>query len=163
MKPPVLASATRTRVCRFETSTLTASGAMNYTWTNISSASMNNTVITLTPAVVGNYTYVLTGVDQNNCKNTSTVTIQVQPCTGLPENQITGLKVYPNPSNGHITLESRERLALDVYNSIGQKVQGLELDSANSYSSTLDLPPGVYFISGSSASDGTALKVVVSQ
>ena len=62
-----------------------------------------------------------------------------------------GVKVYPNPSNGLITVEGVGRLT--VMNTLGQTVKELDLDGQM----TMELPRGVFFV----RINGVTKKVVV--
>ena len=62
--------------CQGDNTTLTASGASTYVWNNGSS----NTSITVNNAG----TYTVTGTDANNCTNTATKTVTVNPTYDIP-------------------------------------------------------------------------------
>ena len=70
--PPVNGGIDQT-VCENSTVTLTASGANTYVWTN----GITNAV-SFTPSV-GSLTYIVTGTDNNQCSNTDTVVVTVNP------------------------------------------------------------------------------------
>lgn len=65
--------------CQGDNTTLTASGASTYVWNNGSS----NTSITVNNAG----TYTVTGTDANNCTNTATKTVTVNPTYNIPLTQ----------------------------------------------------------------------------
>jgi hypothetical protein len=71
--------------------------------------------------------------------------------TGVEENQSEVVKVYPNPTNGIITVEGTGRLS--VKNLLGQEVLSKEIEGKAS----IELMQGIYFISIS----GVTQKVVV--
>ena len=70
--PAVVANATSTEVCAGASVTLTGSGATTYAWTG--GVSDN---VAFTPAVTD--TYTVTGTDANNCSDTATIMITVNP------------------------------------------------------------------------------------
>ncbi len=72
--PNVLATASDDTICEGTSTTLNGTGAQDYTWQpgNLQGAS-----IEVTPSQ--STVYTLTGVDQNNCTNTATVEITVNP------------------------------------------------------------------------------------
>jgi len=74
---PTLTVTASPSVCAFSTATATASGAQTYSWSTTSTAP----TISITPAVNGTYTVSVnvTGTDANNCSNTATVSIAVNP------------------------------------------------------------------------------------
>jgi len=72
--PSVNIFANTSSVCPGKSVTLTASGAMNYTWTPTSS---NNTVVVVTPSATSAYT--LSGITTGSCAGIKTITITVLP------------------------------------------------------------------------------------
>ncbi|HRC79708.1 MAG TPA: hypothetical protein PLK25_08385, partial [Bacteroidales bacterium] len=72
MMPPVTASASQISICAGQTSTLTASGADTYTWSNSLGSGSSKTV---TPT--STTTYTVTGSLSSGCSNTATVTVTV--------------------------------------------------------------------------------------
>ncbi len=77
---PVVIISTTGAVCVNSTATLTAIGAVTYTWspaTNLSS--VNGTPVTITPTTTLAPTYTVTGSDANGCVNTATTSITINP------------------------------------------------------------------------------------
>lgn len=72
--PTVTASATSTPICSGASTTLNPSGAVNYSWNNGIGAVTSPTV-----SPTATTTYTVTGTDANNCSNTGTVTVNVNP------------------------------------------------------------------------------------
>ncbi len=72
--PNVMAAASDNTICDGGTTTLNGTGAQGYTWQpgNLQGASVEVTPLQST-------VYTLTGIDQNNCANTATVEITVNP------------------------------------------------------------------------------------
>jgi hypothetical protein len=91
--------------------------------------------------------------------NTLTITTSDQ-ITGL-ESEWRGVRVYPNPSNGLVTIDVPPALAdarWTVKNSLGQT-----LSVPSPRENTLDLsqqPPGLYFVVMSSGDQSRAFKVL---
>lgn len=69
--PTITANATPSTICIGSSTTLTASGATSYTWSN----SFQGASITDYPNI--NTTYTVTGADANNCVNTATTSVIV--------------------------------------------------------------------------------------
>ncbi len=63
-------------ICAGVTTTLTASGALTYTWSN-TYTSNTSTGATIYPSPVNTANYIVTGIDVNGCKNTVASTIIV--------------------------------------------------------------------------------------
>jgi PKD repeat protein len=57
-------------------------------------------------AGVGPETITYAYTDANNCSNTATNTINVEECLGLNDNEINTVSVYPNPTDGKLTLSN---------------------------------------------------------
>jgi gliding motility-associated-like protein len=72
--PTVTATATNASVCPGNTSDLTGSGAVSYTW---NPGSLSGSPVTVSPA--STTTYTVTGTDANGCANTGQVTVTVNP------------------------------------------------------------------------------------
>ncbi|MCS7072917.1 MAG: gliding motility-associated C-terminal domain-containing protein [Bacteroidia bacterium] len=72
--PSVTVSATLTSVCPGQSTTLTASGAVSYTWSPATGlSSTTGSTVTATPTATT--TYTVTGTDANGCTNTASVEI----------------------------------------------------------------------------------------
>ena len=98
--PVVTAVTSNTSICSGNTATLTAGGATTYTWTSTGST---NTVIAVSPAASTNY--IVTGTDANNCSNTQTVGLVVNPTptvtiAATSGNVMLRTNYHPNSSYG---------------------------------------------------------------
>ncbi|MBA2611791.1 MAG: T9SS type A sorting domain-containing protein [Bacteroidetes bacterium] len=142
--PTVSAVAVFSLICTGQTNTLTAGGATNYT---INPGAIVASSATVSPTT--NTTYTITG-ETNNCTNTSMITVSVSLCTGLAKTSaVSDLKVYPNPTQGQVTLNFGETFSgqILVYNSLGQLLITQKMNAVDK--SELDLsiyPKGVYLI-----------------
>ncbi|MBN8691746.1 MAG: choice-of-anchor D domain-containing protein [Bacteroidetes bacterium] len=97
--PTVSISQSNTLICSGQNSTLSASGATNYTW----STGAITPVVVISPSITTSYTVTGTSL---GCSATAIITQAVSPCTSISENLLNEpLKVYPNPSNGMIIAE----------------------------------------------------------
>ncbi len=118
--PNVTAISTRTTICRNESTTLTASGAVSYSW---------NTGPTTAAIVVSpqnNTTYTVNGIDANNCGKKASVNVVVSLCLGVNEtttNQTQLVSVFPNPSNGEFTLNANENTEVQIYDIQGKLIK----------------------------------------
>src|SRR5205807_211720 len=102
---PNVTAAAPSSMCSGETATLLANGALSYQWIS------NSGYIQTNPAYVtpmqGTATYTLIGTDANGCQGTNVVSFVVDACLGI--NNISGtagVRVYPNPTSGALTVES---------------------------------------------------------
>lgn len=113
------------------------------------------------PATAGAGSHVVTYTTAGACPGTDNVTIVVSVCTGIAENTVASMNVYPNPSTGIVTVDmgAATTAVMEVYNVIGSKV--IALQSATQVTS-LDLTAlntGVYFLKVTTA-NGTATKKI---
>ena len=157
--PTVQVVSTRSVICVKETQTITASGASTYSWTN--GASTPTIVATSTAVTVLNLS--VTGTDANGCEHTSGYQLKINSCTGLDENsKLSSLLIYPNPSNGQITINGGSKATLVLINQLGQVVKTIELSDANNHTATVSgLASGVYVISGLDGNQTVNQKIIV--
>lgn len=154
---PILnVSSTNTMLCTGETATLSVLGASSYTWSDNS----NGTDLVVSPSSNTNYT--VTGIDANNCSNSSVFTQSVSVCTGIHEaySNSNSVVVFPNPSNGVFTIQSEMADAISITNELGQVIEVFELNQQNNYSYRVEhLQSGIYFLVGKTIKQ----KVIVSK
>lgn len=148
MTPPASLSvnSSDTMLCLGNTVTLTASGAVNYSW----STGSTNTLIAVSPSV--NTTYTVTGTDANGCASSSTFMQVVTACTEVnnPHNNTLFAKLYPNPNKGEFILELNNKILngeLVVKNMLGQTVHIQTVAGGKNQIITKNLPAGIYIYS----------------
>lgn len=149
----------RTTICKDETITLTASGATSYSWTNIA---QTNATISVSPA--STITYSVTGTTAEGCSASKIITIIVSQCVGIndPDEDSSGVLVYPNPANGVFNLKfegtpgSNE---LEVYNTLGQLILSQKNESANVSVDITQQPDGLYYLK-LKGTNKTVLKII---
>jgi hypothetical protein len=143
--PTVSVSASSTNICSGQSTTLTSSGALSYTY---NPGFVTSNPATFSPTV--NTTYSVTGMSSNGCAGSSMVTVSVSVCSGISVVNATGnFVLYPNPTKDLVTIEFGETFTgkVIVYNAIGQEV--LKQTVSTSKSTSLDLgafAKGVYFV-----------------
>lgn len=119
-------------------------------------------------AGVGTHTINYTYMDANNCENTASETILVDPCTGISDaGSLTGINIFPNPSNGIINIHFTHDISLaevsiantmstivhsEVFKEITGKILSIDLS---------DLPHGIYFIKVKSDQAEMTAKIVI--
>jgi hypothetical protein len=142
--PSLTLSATNTVVCA-SSSAITLTGFPTggvYSGINVTGNSFN-------PISSGTFspTYSYTN-SANGCSNVTTTTIVVNTCTSLEDiasSVYPDFKLYPNPSNGIVTVEAENELTLNVHNFIGE----LKYHKTINGNQTVDLSgleKGVYFL-----------------
>ena len=128
-------------LCLNESCTLTATGASSFVWSN----GQTGNVIVVSPTTSS--TYSVSSTEPLFCNNTVGIIVTVNACTDLKSvsNNNTELQVYPNPNNGHFSVNTNVPGAqLSIFNAIGQLVFQIDIIDE---SITLDsnLQKGVYF------------------
>jgi hypothetical protein len=156
--PALGATTNRSLICAGQTSTITALGAVTYTWnTNQTSAS-----IVVTPSVTTNYT--VSGTGTNGCIGTVAFTQSVSPCTGFEEMNTTGLEInsYPNPNTGEFTIVSNADVDVVLFNELGETLQTIALTDVNEHRYTVEgLSSGVYILVGQANRKTFSQKIIV--
>jgi hypothetical protein len=156
--PTLTATAGSSVTCTKQTNTLTANGALTYTWSDGGTGSL----VTVTPSVSTIYT--VTGTDINGCVGKTLVYAMVSSCSGLEEFHAGQVpyEVYPNPSQGAFIIKSDVAIDLLLINQIGQQLQTVKLSEAGEFSQEITgLTPGIYFVMPTKAGTGLVRKVIV--
>ena len=126
--------------------TLSATGTGTYQWidcgTNTAVSGANSA--TFVPTVNGNYAVVVTS---GACDDTSACV--AYNSVGLNENSTATLTVYPNPTNGFITVNFGQELS-DAYvvvtNVLGEQVYAENVSGSSKHELSLDQSTGIYFV-----------------
>jgi hypothetical protein len=132
-------STSTSTICLGESKVLSASGATNYLWSNGATTSS----ITVTPTV--STVYTVTTTYSVGCTDMRTITITVNPCTGINESENSQLlSIFPNPAKTQININTDVNYtSLTIVNTIGQVMIKNEKTNVLSIES---LNHGVYFI-----------------
>ncbi|MDI1355725.1 MAG: T9SS type A sorting domain-containing protein [bacterium] len=157
--PTVTVVASKSLTCKGSSNTLTANGALTYSW---STGATTNTIV-VAPTV--STLYNVTGVDSKGCQSAQQLfQANVSSCQGLAELNRSNqhISIYPNPSSGDITLQTNSDIVLRLVNGMGQEVKVFNLTESNNHrASVKDLANGVYFIVGENAEGKVNQKIVV--
>lgn len=146
-----------TVICKGQSTSITASGATNYTWSNGSHAA----IINVTPTVTS--TYTITGINADGCKNTAAVTITVN-CTELNElvPEATFFSCFPNPTKTQLNIRCNKEVKMagvrliDMLGKVCYQAHG-DVDTIN----VSLLEPGIYFLEVHGNNRQVALQKVV--
>ncbi|MES2566150.1 MAG: M43 family zinc metalloprotease [Bacteroidota bacterium] len=146
--PTIGATASSTLICNGQTSTLTGSGATNYTWSPSANLSSSTGSVVISSAV-NTTTYTVTGND-GTCSSNNTIVLTVSSCTGLNNLLSTNdITLFPNPSKGMFTItntSSTDKFEVIITNTLGQMVIQESAENVNQMS--LDLSKhskGIYY------------------
>lgn len=133
-------------ICLGTSATLTAGGATTYMWSPSATLSADNgTTVTATPTVTTIYT--ITGTQFEGCTNSGTVTVTVEDCAAISEQDAVVFELYPNPATDLVTIKTTGDLAIEgieLLNNNGQVIR--TISGATSTISTSDLAAGSYFV-----------------
>jgi len=139
---PVINGGADLIVCAGSPVTLTATGGVQYSWTNsVINASP------FTPAATN--TYTVTGTDANGCQGTDQVTVTVDPCLGLDNNDPGDIRVFPNPVQISFTLQlpqGETSGSLSITDLSGKALRNFNVTSDMGTYSISDLPAGPYLL-----------------
>lgn len=154
--PSVTASSTNSILCTGNSASLTASGAMSYTWNTGATTS----IIAITPTITTDYT--VTGISTNGCLNTSIITQSVSICTGIENKSSYNSKVlvYPNPSNGEFMIDLNENSNVVITDMLGKIVYNKTLEIGKHKIDLSSYATSAYILKINTAKDVQFIKVI---
>lgn len=142
--PQINLVANPTLVCIGDAATLSVNGGVSYTW---NPGSLTGSVVNVSPSVTTNYT--VQGIDVNGCANSNVLNLVVDQCVGLNEkvNNIRSFKVYPNPSNGKISITINSSQAqIMIEDLAGKQIYKTQLNAELTNMDLSFLSKGLYLI-----------------
>lgn len=142
---PTVTLANFTDICVYNPAFALSGGAPTggtYSGTGVSGGNFNPATAGVGPETI-TYSYT----DINGCSNLATNTIQVEECLGLNETEMAIISVYPNPTDGNLTLSNiAGNAAYKIVSTSGQVVlSGVVSNTAN----TIDIASfenGIYVL-----------------
>jgi hypothetical protein len=154
--PVVNVFASSNTICVGEALALSASGANTYSWSNGSTSAL--IVVYPTASTV----YSVTGKNTSNCSGNASISLTVNECTSLNESlkNETAFTVFPNPSNGNLTISVLTDLKLELINLTGQIIRVVDIQK-NSDVKLSGLTRGIYFLRTSSGINSSTKKLIV--
>jgi hypothetical protein len=156
--PVLTISATATTICVGETVSLTASGANSYSWSNGNSSSLT----AVSPTSTSNYT--LTGTIGSNCSSTKQISINVNACTGITNNDFAPATfMFQNPASEDLVIYFNQtgNKTLQLINSFGESVYTASTDEKNIQIKICSFARGIYFIQVSSQNQKNIKKLIL--
>jgi hypothetical protein len=134
-------------ICVGQSATLTASGAITYTW----NPSIISNSLVITPNTTSSFT--VSGSDINGCFNNTIYTQTVSLCLSNNEinqnNNLDNLYIFPNPFSSNITIVNPldfAEMRIVIFNSIGELLDDKILSNNKTEINLNHLPNGFYFI-----------------
>lgn len=105
------------------------------------------------------FTFYVTGV-KNSVESSASNKVNYGN-VGISESNMADMKVYPNPSNGKVSVEAEGLVSVAVYDILGQEVMQNSV-SDNAITLNLNgLQSGVYFIKASTATGNSIQKIIL--
>jgi len=143
--PTLTVTASTNTICIGGTSTLTASGATTYTWSNTGA-----TGASINPSPIVTTQYTVTGTDGNGCMNSDTLSVIVENCTtGIEHlsNNNSQVSVYPNPNHGSfmVTTPANTNVIM-VTDILGNEILSINPSSTITPVNLSAQPNGIYLI-----------------
>ncbi len=145
--PTVVATASKTLVCKGDNVTITASGATTYTW---STGFVGTSLSTILPIDIPYY-FSVTGADANGCTKVTNITVTAVKCVGINEAVNAGLSVnvVPNPGTGLFNVHMDKvtgQYKMTVVNGLGQVIKTQEILSEDTLLNIQNEQSGIYFV-----------------
>jgi len=158
--PTIVASSSRTLICKGEPQMLHATGAATLSW---GSAGTGDSVL-VTGQSPGTFMYIVTGTDTEGCMSSDTISIKVDKCTGINElaSGINGLHVYPNPNTGVFTIELNNNLNknIQVIDLTGRTILSRESSDDKTLVNLNGFASGIYYVKVQSDKHVEVIKVI---
>ncbi len=154
--------------CAGNTISLTSSGGSDYDWVGPNSYVMPNTqnptITSSTVAMGGVYTVTVTA---SGCSATATTSVSVVDCSGIENEELDQVKVYPNPASDNFTITLHDNMVnectLSIVNMVGETVFTSRPSNKNVVLNTdnLGLRSGIYMINLSYMHSNKVIKLIV--
>lgn len=140
--PTISITSSSNITCVGEVTTFTASGANSYVWNNA------NTNPILTQTLTNTTTLSVSGIDNNNCSNTATITQSVSLCTGIENiDEAITILIIPNPASNYIQLKGSKKLGIiSITDVLNKTVYATYCDENDLTIDASSLQIGIYFI-----------------
>jgi hypothetical protein len=112
-------------------------------------------------AGLGNHTIIYTFTDANSCSNTDAITITVNGCTGIENNNLSSIVVYPNPFTNSITISGiNEATGIKICNMLGEILRSWVISSTSNNIILEDIAPGIYFLNIETGTGSVTKKII---
>jgi hypothetical protein len=140
--PNLNISATKLVLCANEPLSLFASGASTYTWNGGQTGATLNIM-----QAQYSQTFVVTGTSTAGCVSSASISVSVSKCLGIAKNSGNEFRIFPNPSDGILHIQSERGGHFSLVNDVGQILRNFDVERGTEYKIT-GLASGVYFVIG---------------
>lgn len=129
-------------ICRGVSNTLTATGALTYTWSGLNS---NAAQVIVTPSTTT--TYTVFGSSSAGCEGNAQVQVKVTICSGITEIATTSVfEVYPNPAKNEIHIKSDILMLLELLDMNGRLIKMITINTGDCTLDISSLSRGMYLL-----------------
>ena len=158
--PNISITPSANQICEGESITFTGNGAQTYSW--VSNSSILYLGNPLTVNLNASAAFTVTGADANGCENKAYYTLLVDPCTGLKNagKDASGIKVYPNPAHGVVTVETQTKANIELVDLTGRVILSSTIQDGKTQLNMNEFAQGVYYLKVKSGSSVEVIKVV---
>ena len=155
--PTLSVSTTNSILCEGESATLTALGAMNYTF----NPGGTGTSITISPNATTEYS--ITGVDANGCENSAVFTQSVVVCNSIRSlaSQTDYLQIFPNPASDVLWIKTSVAGQIEIVNLLGQVVYSGAVAAGEHKINVEHLNNGIYILKSKSANVLRSIEFII--
>lgn len=157
--PVLTLSATSTNVC-FDDADVT----LNATPVGGTFSGPGVTGNLFTPSLAGNgtQTVIYSFTDTNSCSASTTLNITVSACVGIEENKSVPFTMYPNPSNGNVTLNlNYNNSVVEVVDVLGNTISSQRYNNAGQVQLNMNgAADGIYFVRVTSGNEESVQKLI---
>ena len=158
--PNISVTPSANQICEGEWITFTGNGGQTYNWTSNSSIVYMGNPINV--QLNSSAAFTVTGTDANGCSNKAFYTLLVDPCTGLKNagKDAAGIKVYPNPAHGVVTVETQTKANIELVDLTGRVILSGTIQDGKTQLNMNEFAQGVYYLKVKSGSSVEVIKVV---
>ena len=132
------------------------SGEYTYIWEPAETLSNPNIANPIATPAAPETAYKVVVTDSEGNSETGEVTVTIRDWSVSEDSS--GPVIYPNPSNGHFTIDVKGKYSYRLFNSVGQQVMSGEGEGKTLLDAS-SLNPGVYFLQ--LTTDGTQVEKIV--
>lgn len=133
-------SSTSTLLCAGDQATLTAFGALGYTWVPAG----NGPTIAISPTISTTYTVIGSGTTA--CTSSIAIAQNVSPCTNVIDNSpLEGIRVFPNPAGDVLNFSLFKKTSIRMMDVNGKMILRGELKDGDKVDISI-LSKGIYFL-----------------
>lgn len=131
--------------------------------------SNNTSVLTLADSSGNNYSGTLTNFSLTGATSNwrrGSIVITGNSCALLSSSNFestTSIKVYPNPSNGMFTIETKDNLTVELYDMVGKLVTSKKVNVGNSTIDITNFDAGIYILKATTATGANQTYKVIKE